>query len=62
MMHSIDIGSKQPLHQLKLCNKCNVSKPPEGGVNMGAKWYCQRCWINKKTGHYLKQNATPKTT
>jgi hypothetical protein len=62
MMPSIDIGSKQPVHQLQLCNKCEQQKPPEGGISMGPKWYCQSCGVKRTTGRDLRQNAKTKTT
>lgn len=62
MMPSIGIGSKQPVHQLQLCNKCEQQKPPEGGIFINLKWHCQSCWIKQTTGHYLRQNAKTKTT
>lgn len=44
------IGSKQPLHQHKLCNKCESMKPPEGGIQMSPnKWHCARCWTKRVT-------------
>lgn len=46
----LDIGSKQPLHQHKLCNKCESMKPPEGGIQMSPnKWHCARCWTKRVT-------------
>ena len=58
-MHAITLGdSQQPVHKLKLCNRCNETKPPEGGVDMGQKWLCQGCWLFKTTGRNLKQNRT----
>ena len=51
----LDIGSRQPIHQLKLCNKCEEKRPPEGGVQMTpAKWYCAACWTKKVTVRNLK--------
>jgi len=32
-------------HPFMLCDKCERSKPPEGGVQMSSgRWYCQKCW------------------
>jgi hypothetical protein len=62
MMPAIQMGRVAPVHQLKLCTKCQESKPPEGGVEMGAKWHCQLCWVRRTTGKHLRQNATTKTT
>jgi len=51
----IDIGSKQPIHQLQLCNKCEEKRPPEGGIQMNpSKWYCASCWAKKVTVRNLK--------
>ena len=51
----IDIGSKQPIHQLKLCNKCEEMKPPEGGIQMTpSKWYCAPCWTKRVVVRNLK--------
>lgn len=31
--------------KLKLCNKCETLKPPEGGCNMRpGRWLCFTCW------------------
>ena len=50
MMHPITLGNtNQPVHKLKLCNKCNEVKPPEGGIDMGSKWHCQACWTRRMT-------------
>lgn len=56
MMPQIDIGSNFSTNKFKLCTKCETSKPPEGGIEMGAKWICQVCWNKKITGKNLKQN------
>lgn len=43
-------------HRLKLCNKCEEMKPPEGGVQMSAaRWICASCWTDRETGKKLKQ-------
>ena len=43
-------------HKLKLCNKCEEMKPPEGGVQMSAaRWICASCWTDRETGKNLKQ-------
>jgi hypothetical protein len=63
MMHAIQLGRANPSHQFKFCAKCQTDKPPEGGIDMGAKWHCQNCWNKRSTSNNLKQNrATPKTT
>jgi hypothetical protein len=44
----LEIGSKQPVHKHKLCNKCEEMKPPEGGVQMSpSKWHCAPCWVKR---------------
>ena len=41
----LEIGSKQPTHQFKQCDKCDEAKPPEGGIQMSPnKWHCAACW------------------
>ena len=43
-------GDRQPLHQYKLCNKCEEAKPPEGGVQMSpTRWHCALCWTKRVT-------------
>jgi formylmethanofuran dehydrogenase subunit E len=55
------IGSKQPAHQLRLCNKCEELRPPEGGVQMSqSKWICASCWTDRITGRNLKQKKGSK--
>jgi hypothetical protein len=56
MMPQIDIGANFSINKFKLCTKCETSKPPEGGIEMGAKWICQLCWNKKITGKNLQQN------
>jgi hypothetical protein len=52
----LDIGSKQPIHQLKHCDKCETMKPPEGGIQMNpSKWYCAHCWTKRVVVRNLKQ-------
>ena len=51
----LEIGSKQPIHQHKHCNKCDDIKPPEGGIQMSpSKWYCAPCWTKRVTNRNLK--------
>jgi len=51
----LDIGSQQPLHKYKLCNKCEEMKPPEGGIQMSPnKWYCALCWTHRATRPNLR--------
>ena len=51
----MDIGSRQPIHPLKLCNKCEEKRPPEGGIQLSpSKWYCAACWAKKVTVRNLK--------
>jgi hypothetical protein len=43
-------------HKLRLCNKCEEMKPPEGGVQMSAaRWICASCWTNRVTSQNLKE-------
>ena len=62
MMPPIQMGLVTPVHKLKFCTKCQADKPPEGGVDMGAKWNCQLCWVRRTTGKHLRQNAKTETT
>jgi hypothetical protein len=62
MMPPIQMGLVNPVHKLKFCTKCQADKPPEGGVDMGAKWNCQLCWVRRITGKHLRQNAKTETT
>jgi hypothetical protein len=59
-MYPIELGGNQPVHKLRNCNKCDVVKPPEGGIDMGHKWICQSCCIARLTGKHLRQNSTQK--
>jgi hypothetical protein len=44
-------GSSRNTQPLKLCDKCETKKPPEGGVQIRAgRWYCKACWIKKISG------------
>lgn len=54
-MQPIALGDKQPLHKFKFCNKCNASKPPEGGIEMGTKWHCQSCWTRRMTSGNIRR-------
>lgn len=56
MMPQIDLGATESANRFKLCDKCDTSKPPEGGIEMGTRWYCQSCWLKRITGVHLKQN------
>jgi hypothetical protein len=59
----VALGSQQPVHQHKMCNKCESMRPPEGGIHMSpAKWICAVCWTKRATVRNLFQNATAKTT
>lgn len=43
-------AAARPVHQLKLCAKCETKKPPEGGIDMGrGRWMCAACWTHKAT-------------
>lgn len=61
MFEPIALGHATPAHKLKLCNRCGVMKPPEGGIEMNAKWLCQICWNRKISGRNLKQNRINRT-
>lgn len=61
MMPSIDLGATHSANKFKFCDKCDEMKPPEGGIEMGPKWYCQACWNRKITGKNLKQNRLVRT-
>jgi hypothetical protein len=56
MFNPITLGRIAPIHQLKFCNNCQTEKPPEGGVQVNAKWLCQLCWTRKITGQNLNKN------
>lgn len=56
MMPQIDLGATESANRFKLCDKCDITKPPEGGIEMGTRWYCQSCWLKRITGLHLKQN------
>lgn len=62
MFDPITLGRSTPVHQLQLCNGCEKQKPPEGGIAINSKWYCQVCWNRKIAGKNLKQNRTNRTT
>jgi hypothetical protein len=49
------------MHRFKFCTQCEENRPPEGGIGMGEKWYCQHCWIKRTTGRHLRQNAKTQT-
>lgn len=43
-------AATRPVHQLKLCTKCEEKKQPEGGIDMGrGRWVCAACWTHKAT-------------
>jgi len=45
-------------HKLRLCNKCEEMRLPEGGVQMSAsRWICASCWTNRVTSQNLKEMA-----
>lgn len=46
----ITIGreQKQPTHPRKTCSKCEESRIPEGGIEMGpGRWVCAECWAKR---------------
>lgn len=43
-------GMTHNSQKFKQCDKCDLAKPPEGGIQMSLnKWYCASCWANKAT-------------
>lgn len=48
-MKSVSLnGSSRNSHPLRLCDKCETKKPPEGGIQMGSgRWYCASCWMKR---------------
>ena len=60
--HQLEIGSNQPIHKYKLCNKCEEMRAPEGGIELSpTRWSCSACWANRVTRRNLK-NAKTETT
>ena len=62
MKYKMEIGSLQPVHKYKLCNKCEEMKPPEGGIEISpTRWSCFTCWMargNKPKEYYkIKEEA-----
>ena len=47
----LDLNGMQPnLNRFKQCNKCELAKPPEGGIQMSpSKWHCASCWTLRAT-------------
>ena len=61
--HHLQLGSKQHVHQLQLCNKCEEKRPPEGGIQMSAaKWICACCWTKRVTTRNLIEHAKTQAT
>ena len=59
----LQLGSKQHVHQLQLCNKCEEKRPPEGGIQMSAaRWICACCWTKRVTTGNLLEHAKTQTT
>jgi len=56
MMPQIDLGATFSTNKMKVCTHCEMTKPPEGGIENGHNWICQSCWLKKITGVHLKQN------
>jgi hypothetical protein len=41
-------GSSRNSQPMRLCDKCETKKPPEGGIQMGpGRWYCAACWLKR---------------
>ena len=52
---SLKGNQKQPVHKLRLCSKCEKTKPPEGGIEMSpTRWICAVCWTHKAIGRAQK--------
>lgn len=48
MKHLVLNGSARNSHPLRLCDKCETKRIPEGGVQLGpGRWYCAACWVKK---------------
>jgi hypothetical protein len=59
--HQLEIGSKQPIHKYKLCNKCEEMRPPEGGIELSpTRWSCSSCWANRVTSRNLNAKTKAK--
>jgi hypothetical protein len=55
----LQLGSKQPIHKYKLCNRCEEMRPPEGGIELSpTKWSCAGCWTNRVTKRNLLNAET----
>lgn len=48
-MKSVNLnGSSRNSHPLRLCDKCETKKPPEGGIQMRpGRWLCASCWLKR---------------
>ena len=58
----LQLGSKQPVHKLQLCNKCEEKRPPEGGIQINAaRWICACCWTKRVTTKNFVQHAKTQT-
>ena len=34
-----------PTHQFRMCQACDQSRPPEGGIQLSrTRWVCASCW------------------
>jgi formylmethanofuran dehydrogenase subunit E len=43
-------GSPVGNRPFRKCDKCQEERAPEGGIEIGKKWMCARCW-GKRTAH-----------
>lgn len=34
-------------HSKRVCSVCEKTRVPEGGIEMGGKWVCAVCWVNR---------------
>lgn len=45
---TIGNSNKQPTHPPKTCSKCEESRIPEGGIDLGpGRWVCAVCWAKR---------------
>jgi hypothetical protein len=40
-------GKTNPVLKMKTCSKCEQKRIPEGGIEVGPRWYCARCWMRR---------------
>lgn len=37
-------GTRPSVGALRECARCDTTAPPDGGVTMGDRWICAKCW------------------